>query len=189
MNIDELQKNNPTELCEIMSRFGSDKGNHHNYTKIYHFLFNSIRYDTLNIFELGIGPINVGASHKGWKNFFPNSFVYGADKNRRLLFNEDRIKTYFCDQTDPKTIKEMWDLVGDILFDIIVDDGLHTQNANTCFLQNSIHKLKKDGIYIIEDVLHPDPFEKWLKDNDYNYEILKLTKEKTSDNNLILIRK
>ena len=38
------------------------------------------------------------------------------------------------------------------LFDVIVDDGLHQFHANVCFFENSIHKLKDDGIFIIEDV-------------------------------------
>lgn len=38
----------------------------------------------------------------------------------------------------------MWkndDLVDN--FDIIVEDGLHTFDANVCFFENSVHKLNK----------------------------------------------
>ena len=38
-------------------------------------------------------------------------------------------------------------------FDIIIEDGLHTFNANVCFFENSIHKLKSGGYYIIEDIV------------------------------------
>ena len=37
-------------------------------------------------------------------------------------------------------------------FDIVIEDGLHTFNANVCFFENSIHKLKHDGFFIIEDI-------------------------------------
>jgi predicted methyltransferase len=37
-------------------------------------------------------------------------------------------------------------------FDIIIDDGLHTFDANVCFFENSIHKLSDNGYYIIEDI-------------------------------------
>ena len=39
-------------------------------------------------------------------------------------------------------------------FDIIIEDGLHTFDANVCFFENSIHKLNPNGYYIIEDISH-----------------------------------
>ena len=69
-----------TELCEIMTKYGSDKGTGpHNYTILYYELFKNIRYESLNIFELGLGTNNIdtpsnmgkngkpGASLRGWK--------------------------------------------------------------------------------------------------------------------------
>lgn len=41
-------------------------------------------------------------------------------------------------------------------FDIIIDDGLHTTDANVNLFLNSFNKLKKNGIYIIEDVYHKE---------------------------------
>ena len=37
-------------------------------------------------------------------------------------------------------------------FDIILDDGLHAIEHNKIFFENSIHKLKVGGVYIIEDI-------------------------------------
>jgi hypothetical protein len=158
-----------TTLCEIMERHGSDKGSrnisHHNYTKLYYELFKNRISDVLRIFELGLGTNNTklpsnmgengvpGASLRGWAEFFPNSSIYGADIDREILFNTDRITTFYCDQTNPQSITDMWD--NDCLkegFDIIVEDGLHEFDANVCFFENSIHKLKKGGIFIIEDI-------------------------------------
>ena len=42
------------------------------------------------------------------------------------------------------------------MFDIIIEDGLHTFEANKCFFENSIHKVKRGGIYIIEDITNID---------------------------------
>ena len=169
-----------TPLCRIMEKYGSDKGSvtnkgRHNYTKYYYELFKPIKNNKLRIFELGLGTNNIkipsnmgingspGASLKGWKEFFINSDIFGADIDRDILFSEERIKSYYCDQTSPSSIMDMWDHTDLIKnFDIIIEDGLHTFDANICFLDNSIHKLGKKGIYIIEDVVIKD-IEKYNK--------------------------
>jgi len=156
-----------TELCDIMTTYGSDKGdNHqHNYTQYYYELFKNIRNNNLRIFELGLGTNNInlpsnmgingkpGASLRGWKHFFSNSNIFGADIDKNILFEEDRIKTYYCDQNSPYDIKNMWnnqDLIED--FDIIIEDGMHEFEYNVTFFENSIHKVKSNGVFIIEDI-------------------------------------
>jgi hypothetical protein len=172
MQFDEKQS---TQLCEIMGRNKSDKGNinitksWHNYTTFYYSIFKDLSNNNLRIFELGLGTNNVnlpsnmgangrpGASLYGWQEFFPNSKIFGADVDKDILFNTERIKTYFCDQTNPEIIKQMWN-VSDLQenFDIIIEDGLHTFNANVCFFENSIHKLNPNGYFIIEDICNND---------------------------------
>ena len=162
-----------TPLCEIMGRNQSDKGNidiinnWHNYTTFYYSIFNHLREKKLRIFELGLGTNNVniqsnmgengrpGASLFGWSEFFPNSEIFGADIDSNILFNTDKIKTFYCDQTNTELIEKMWNepLLQDN-FDIIIEDGLHKFDANVCFFENSIHKLKQNGYFIIEDILN-----------------------------------
>ena len=160
-----------TELCELMGKYGSDKGNQnlkispHNYTTLYYKLFFKRKQENLRIFELGLGTNNVnlpsnmgangkpGASLKAWADFFPNSLIFGADIDRDILFNTERIKTFYCDQLNKTDIYNLWrnpELNEN--FDIIIEDGLHTPEANIIFFENSIHKLKKGGYYIIEDI-------------------------------------
>ena len=160
-----------TPLCEIMGRHGSDKGSinieysYHNYTTFYYSIFKDLRDKQLRIFELGLGTNNInipsnmgpkgkpGASHFGWCEFFHNSHIFGADIDTNILFNTDKIKTFYCDQTNSKIIEKMW--IEPALqdnFDIIVEDGLHKFYANVCFFENSIHKLKPNGYFIIEDI-------------------------------------
>ena len=154
-----------TPLCEIMGRQGSDKGHGdvgflsiHNYTILYHQLFEDLRDKPIRIFELGLGTQNVnilsamhstyvvGASLRGWAEYFPKAKVYGADIDHEIIFEEPRIMTYFCDQTNPYIIKTLWDHKElEEPFDIIIEDGLHTFDANVCFFENSIHKVKKGG--------------------------------------------
>jgi len=164
-----------TPLCEIMGRNKSDKGHTmierswHNYTTLYYSLFKRMKDTPIRVFELGLGTNNVklpsnmgpqgrpGASLYGWSEFFPHASVFGADIDKDILFTAPKIKTYFCDQTDPAIIAKMWmepDLNEN--FDILIEDGLHTFAANVCFFENSIHKVKPNGYYIIEDVSAPE---------------------------------
>jgi hypothetical protein len=199
-----------TPLCEIMGRFRSDKSylpiKWHNYTIFYYSIFQSLRDKPLHIFELGLGTNNVnmksnmgkdgvpGASLYGWAEFFPNATIVGADIDRDILFQTPRIKTYYCDQTNPSEIKEMWDRVPE-QFDIIVEDGLHTYDANVCFFENSIHKLKETGIYIIEDIAEKDipsftiKIAEWMRQYPTrSFELVRLPlKENNYDNTVLYI--
>jgi hypothetical protein len=80
--------------------------------------------------------------------------VYSADIDRGILFQEDRIKTFYCDQLDRSSIRELWshpDLQAGV--DIIIEDGLHTFEANVSFLEESLDRLRPGGIYICEDIM------------------------------------
>ena len=204
-----------TPLCEIMGRNKSDKGastimtSWHNYTTFYYSIFKNLKNEKLRIFELGLGTNNVsipsnmgyngrpGASLYGWAEFFTNSFIAGADIDNNILFNTEKIKTFYCDQTNPDIIKKMWNENNDLSenFDIIVEDGLHTFNANVCFFEHSIHKLKPNGYYIIEDIaineipLFNNKLDEWRKIYTHlKFTLLQIQSPKNShDNNLIVI--
>jgi len=215
MNI-SFDPNKSTPLCEIMGRNGSDKGSIylnntlHNYTTFYYSIFNEIRNNQIRIFELGLGTNNVnipsnmgangrpGASLFGWSEFFPNSNIYGADIDSNILFNNDRIKTFYCDQTKPELIKQLWDEpVLQENFDIIVEDGLHEFHANVIFFENSIHKLKKNGYYIIEDIVNKEEqmFVNKIKQwesiyKDCSFKLLNIISPiNYTDNNLLVVYK
>ena len=170
-----FDEKNSTPLCEIMGRNKSDKGSininnsWHNYTTFYFSIFKDLSNMNIRIFELGLGTNNVnvpsnmgangrpGASLYGWAEFFSNSYVFGADIDNDILFNTNRIKTFYCDQTNKESIEKLWNINElEENFDIIIEDGLHTFNANVCFFENSIHKLKSKGYYIIEDISNKD---------------------------------
>jgi len=203
----------PTILCEIMGRHRSDKGHAniteswHNYTTFYYSLFKDRRDTSLRLFELGLGTNNTaipsnmgpdgvpGASLYGWKDFFPLAHIVGADIDKDILFQTDRIQTFYCDQTNPDTIKTMWETLDP--FDIIIEDGLHTFSANVCFFENSIHKLKSNGYYIIEDVLKEEAplfvekIKEWeLQYTDCVFTLLTIPSTKNQfDNALVVVYK
>jgi hypothetical protein len=171
--LDNDKKNDLSKLCE---HHGSDKGyinfhrenlwpwNPHTYTNVYDNLFNHCRESVKLVFECGIGTTNEriscnmssggkpGASLKVWKDYFSNAEIFGADIDKSILFSENRIKTFYVDQLDNNKIYAMWNSVNRENFDLIVDDGLHTYEAAHNFFKASFDKLKKGGIYIIEDV-------------------------------------
>jgi hypothetical protein len=186
-----------TPLCSIMHKYGSDKGlGLHNYTKEYYKIFNSRRFDVKSVFELGIGttnrfiPTNMGpkgvpgASLRGWREFFPNAIIYGADIDKSVLIREERIESYYVDQTSELSVMSLWEssALKDLKFDLMVDDSLHKADPNFNFLINSYHKLNVGGVYIIEDVHvkednineYRNRLESLLKKVNFKYEILKI---------------
>jgi hypothetical protein len=54
---------------------------------------------------------------------------------------------------DGNSIQDLWTKFPDVAFDIIIDDGLHSFEANSTFMAKSLHKVGKDGFYIIEDIV------------------------------------
>jgi hypothetical protein len=202
----------PTEMCRIMTKHGSDKGQGwHNYTTIYSRLFGKLRDRPLRILELGLGTDNPdlassmkvngvpGASLRGWREFFPHALVYGADIDRDILFEEDRIRTFYCDQLDAAAIRALWSQPVLIeALDIILDDGLHTFEANVSFLNESLAHLRVGGVFVVEDILH-ETIERWREQLTVfysrsfpNYEFVFLELPNSSnhhDNNLLVIQR
>jgi hypothetical protein len=166
----------PTKLCRLMTWYGSDKGSmtwygnyqtmgYHNYTTVYSALFSPLVERPLRVFELGLGsnnpnmPANMsvegrpGASLRGWRDFLPQARVYGADLDRDVLFTEERIKTYYCDQCDATAIANLWaepELREGM--DILIEDGMHSFEANISFLNGSLEQVRCGGFYVVEDI-------------------------------------
>ena len=183
-----------SELCEM---YGTNKGfinidldkkpynkHPHTYATYYHSIFNLSRENIKNVFECGIGTNNPnlisnmtangfpGASLRVWKDYFYNAQIYGGDIDKKILFEEDRIKTFYVDQLDANSIKLMWQTIEVQNFDIIIDDGLHEPDANYNFFINSFHKLKKNGVFIIEDVSNNNLVYLQNKLKNYNIDII-----------------
>ena len=201
----------PTILCVIMRNNRSDKGHTssnawHNYTLLYTELFK--KFKPKRIFELGLGSNNInipsnmgsegrpGASLYGWSEYFPDAKVYGADIDYECLFSTEKIKTFYCDQTNPSSIKNLWNQY-ELLdgFDFMIDDGLHTIESIICFFENSHHKLNPGGYYSVEDIRTIDlstweqQIGQWIvKYPNFKFNLSKITNHvNPSDNNMILI--
>jgi len=146
---------------ELLARkYGTDKRTndvgqniYHGYTDIYYELFKDIRYDKLNILEIGVQN---GFSHKMWADFFPNSKIYGIDTFEDVFcrtkiedIETDRIKVLKASQDDEKSINEYFKKTH---FDIIIDDGSHRSWHQQKSFKILFPRLKSGGYYIIEDL-------------------------------------
>ena len=200
----------PTSFCRIMTRNGSDKGaGWHTYTTVYARLLDRRISEPLRIFELGIGTNTVGissgmgvhgmpgASLRGWRDLFPQADIHGADIDQRILFTDNRIQTHYCDQRDAEAIRSMWaEPALRTPFDVIIDDGLHTAEANVSFLRGSLEHVRPGGLYVIEDIraIDLDHWRVYLRDHQRQYPrheiaLVELPSPTNRfDNNLLIIR-
>jgi SAM-dependent methyltransferase len=157
-------KNETDELAQLFRRHGSDKSSPHNYHLLYGPLLTQRRNELLRILEIGLGSNNTdvvsnmgrsgvpGASLRAFRDFLPNAHLYGADVDRRILFTEDRIKTYYVDQTRAASFNDLADAIGNEAFDLVIDDGLHSPNANIATLIFALRMLRPSGIFVVEDI-------------------------------------
>jgi hypothetical protein len=215
------QSNSPLFFNKLCKFYKTDKGfiennyvkslkkhqlKPHTYGLVYHNLFNHSRENINLVFEFGIGtndtniPSNmttyakIGASLKLWRDYFPKAKIYAADIDDKILFQEERIKTFKVNQLNTRSIKRMWLNINKNNFDLIIDDGLHTCEASFNSFINSFKNLRSGGIYIIEDVHYSYLYNLANKLKKYNPEII-ISKNKylynynIKNNNLIIIRK
>lgn len=144
-------------LQEIALFHKTDK-HQYGYLEHYERHFAPQRLDELNILEIGVKraidypPYSEGAaSLKTWKDYFPNSNIYGLDidpKNKE--YEEERIEVFIGNQGDPDILKEIGDRVGHV--DIIIDDGSHVNSLTIASWEGLFPILSSGGLYIIEDL-------------------------------------
>ena len=142
-------------LDTLFNKYGCDKAKKHHYHTVYEPEFDSLRNEPINILEVGVFK---GDSIRAWLDYFPNATIYGIDLFKRVsvkdidVLHDDRVKFIKADSTNigvRSQIKKYWPR---IRFDIIIDDGLHTPDANAKTLHNLYPLLKKNGRYYVEDV-------------------------------------
>ncbi len=150
------------DLRQKFNRYGSDKSTAHDYHLLYGPLLKQ-RDRITAILEIGLGTNNPdvvsnmgiggspGASLRAFRDFLPAATIYGADIDRRILFSEDRIATFFVDQTAPATFLDLAKATPSDL-DLVIDDGLHCPPANIATLQFGLEKIRIGGWVVIEDI-------------------------------------
>ena len=144
------------------------------------------------IFKFNQKLLKILKSNKDLKQFIFFSGL-GADIDKETLFDEDRITTSYVDQSNPKSILEMFNKFKIKEYDIIIDDGCHRFDETIIFFNNAINKLSNKGIYIIEDIVPSQrkKFLKFFKPLNFQVKLINFDRPKKNilSNCLITIRK
>ena len=172
-NIDQLNKKNFSKfsLDELFINFNCDKGPYffiskekifsHNYSIFYKKYLNHLKEKKFTLMELGS---HEGRSLASFFYYFPNALFIGANINPfQMKFESKRITELFVDVSSKKIIKNLSNHIeGDL--DIIVDDASHNLRDIIIAFSILFKKVKKGGVYVIEDL---NQFEAFKELNPY----------------------
>jgi glycosyltransferase involved in cell wall biosynthesis len=163
------------ELTMLANKYASDKGTqvlyagHHgprlHFTTVYNKFMKDIRFEKLNILEIGVGS---GPSLKMWYDYFPNSTIHAIDIESQVQHNNDRVTTHICDQSNRDQLNDLMKMIGDV--DLIIDDGSHVVSHQQISLGTLFPYLKSNGQYWIED-LHTSDGSVWQGKTLYGYDM------------------
>lgn len=155
----ELEKK---KLKILFDEYGSDKSDIHDYENLYVKILGD-GSQIKGILEIGLGTNNSdvisnmglsgkpGASLRAFRDFCPNANIYGADIDKRILFSEHRINTFYVDQTSLVTLEQLLSQLPKNL-DLVIDDGLHSPDANIATLNFALKVIRPGGWIVIEDI-------------------------------------
>jgi len=143
----------------------SDKSTTHTYHILYSYILKELgRNNPLKLLEIGLGTNNPnlissmgptgrpGASLYAFREYLPNAQIYGGDIDRDILFESNRITTQYVDQMD------LTSFTFNDMYDLIIDDGLHSIGANFNTLLFALDHIKEGGWIVIEDIERIDNF-------------------------------
>jgi len=170
-HISNFNSGEADKLGELFNKYNSDKANNpkkprfHNYHYVYDNILRNLGLDgKLNILEIGLGTNDTeiasnmgengspGASLKALKEYLPNANLYGADVDKKILFQEERIQTTYVDQMKKETFDDLKKTFENIKYDLVIDDGLHNVCANLHTLHFALENLNVNGWVVIEDI-------------------------------------
>ena len=143
------------ELTKLGLKHGTDKATGRMYTeKVYYPLMKDLKYEKLNILELGCG--DHGSSHKMWRDFFPNAKItlfdpFFFDKTQYPVITPEELRSYNIkviegNQLDPNDLELL--NPGQEKYDFIIDDASHLNDATQMSLGHLFPFLKSGGHYI-----------------------------------------
>jgi hypothetical protein len=170
-----------SRLTEIANEAGTDKGTVHGdaqgYTLIYEILFEPLRFQTVNLLEVGsaIGGPEHGfpasrevfsvPSVQMWHTYFPNAKLFGVDISDFSAFRTEWFDFY---RVDCGVEEQLDELVADlnasgVALDIVVDDASHASFHQQLTMLKLFPLVKPGGFYVIEDLnWQPEAYEACL---------------------------
>lgn len=143
------------------------------FSPVYSYMLGKInsQKEAPRILEIGIGTNKKGmvsamdksylpgASLRSYKQLLENALIFGVDFDPSSLFSEERIETAFGDQTRLETLLKLKREFGSV-FDLVIDDGLHSTEANLNTLIFGLTVIAEEGIIYIEDI-SPKAIQVW----------------------------
>lgn len=152
------------KLLDILKQknYSTDKHTVHRYIQeFYEEEFSKYQDKPTNILEIGVLR---GGSLKLWRDYFKEGLVVGIDIYKRVPLSTVQqnvegydIQLYKVDSFNPgshldKGRQEFIDQFSKQGFDIIIDDGLHTEESQSKTYHNFKTLMNTGGVYIVEDV-------------------------------------
>lgn len=135
-------------FTNTFTKYGSDKARPHTYQDIYSALFSN-RDSVENVLEMGI---YMGASLRAYAEIFKNAKIFGMDIDTSYFFEDSRTKCLWADQGSSLSMNEAKAQIGDVEFDLIVDDGCHLLQETVNTFQTMLPWLKVGGWFVVEDI-------------------------------------
>lgn len=150
-------------LKSLFTKYRSDKSKY--YYPFYANVLDKFKTQNIRLLEVGLGTNNptlistmgigeylCGSSLRSFRDYLPESMIYGADVDKNCLFHEQNINTFFVDQLDLQSFNGLYTNCGSVPFDVIIDDGLHCTGANINTIIFALQHINKNGVIIIEDI-------------------------------------
>lgn len=155
-------------LTNLADRFNTDKnrhiGNRHAYARIYDRLLSSRRLSLRRLMEIGLCRVmSEGQTETPsvalWQNYFPFCEVIGVDLTDFSRLNNERFKSFVCDQSKAEDLRGVAAKLAPASFDAIIDDGSHASFDEQLTLREFFPLLRDGGWYFIEDLDWQPPGE------------------------------
>jgi SAM-dependent methyltransferase len=146
----EIENN---KLHQLGLKYNTDKAYFHKFTLLYDIYLKKHVLEYTNILELGI--FNT-ASIKMWNDYFINATIYGFDIDKHSVdkiksLNNDKLKAYEINCGNRGDLEIFLNNIN-FNFDFIIDDASHYMEHQQISFAVLFKHLKKNGIYIIEDL-------------------------------------
>jgi hypothetical protein len=156
-------------LVQLADRFNTDKnrhtGNRHSYARIYDGLLSSRRFSLRRLMEIGLcrglaeGDQTETPSVALWQTYFPFCEVLGVDLTDFSKLNNQRFKSFVCDQSKIDDLRTVASSINKGSLDVIIDDGSHASYDEQLTLREFFPLLAAGGWYFIEDLDWQPPGE------------------------------
>ena len=155
-------------LVELFDKYKCDKGSlKHRYDRVYEPALHQLKDGPFNMLEIGVFK---GNSTEAFVEYCPQVDVVGVDIFTRVdvknipILNHPHVHPCKCDSLEGPT--EEFKALAEDKFDIIIDDGLHTHEAQWKTFLNFFPFLKEGGSYFIEDVW---PYDRMTDEQKQHY--------------------